>query len=402
MQISLLLISISALFVSAYIANSIDFHLNHAYRLLNGTPLIDGHNDLPMLIRDGYSNHVSSVPLSSGIPRGHTDIPRLRQGHVGGQFWSIYVPCQQLTSTSSSRYSTAVRDAMEQIDTTLRMIQHFPHDFSLALSPAHVRTSFNRGRVASMLGMEGSHMLGDGSLSLLRLYFQLGIRYLTLTHTCHTAFADSANQLPPLHGGLNKPYGTDLIRELNRLGMLVDLAHVSHPTMHDVLSISRAPVIFSHSSAYTLCPIPRNVPDTVLAKLKEKDGVVMVNFYSGFVRCDGQRGTLADVADHIEHIARVAGHEHVGLGADYDGVPTLPVGLEDVSRYPYLMAELLRRGWTDQQVRGVAGENLLRVWEKVERVAQEMQRTSAWEVERDVHLNKTCGSGYDLKLVVQI
>jgi membrane dipeptidase len=229
----------------------------------------------------------------------------------------------------------------------------------------------------------------DGSPAVLRLYYQLGVRYLTLTHGCHTSWADSCGPKEPLHDGINE-FGRQMIAEMNRMGMLVDLSHVSHETMRQVLNHTRAPVIFSHSSAFALCPDPRNVPDDVLARLRETDGVVMVNFYSGFITCDpAERGTAADVADHIEHIVRIAGGEHVGLGADFDGVDRLPVGLDDVASYPNLIAELIRRRMDEKTIAGLLGKNLLRVWRRVEQY-RDSQVNGGLVLEDFQHLEKQC------------
>jgi membrane dipeptidase len=370
-------------------------------RILRQTPLIDGHNDLPWAIRDDHGGELDSVDLSSDTrrltPPLHTDMPRLRQGRVGGQFWSVYVP-------ASMKGAEATIAVMEQIDLTRRMIARYSDRLEFADSADDIVRIHRRGKIASMFGMEGGEAIA-GNLAVLREFRQAGVLYLTLTHGLTTDWADSATDAPR-HGGLS-PFGEEVIREMNRIGMLVDLSHVSAETMHDALNVSTAPVIFSHSSAFALTAHPRNVPDDVLARMRENGGVVMVNFYPGFTSEEvrdwsarraaeearlkalnpGAPQAVSDglvawaaanprpeigidvIADHIEHIGRVAGRAHVGLGSDYDGVPYLPVGLEGVETYPALLVELMRRGWSDSEIAGLAGGNLLRALRQAERVA---------------------------------
>ena len=266
------------------------------------------------------------------------------------------------------------------------MIELYPSHFELALTAADIRRIFASGRIGSLMGMEGGHSI-DASLGTLRMMYGLGVRYMTLTHSCHTSWADSCTPTP-LHGGLTD-FGRKVIAEMNRLGMLVDISHVSPDTMRDVLSVTKAPVIFSHSSALALCSNVRNVPDDVLASTAANGGVVMVNFYSGFVCCQALCN-LTDVADHIEYMASVAGYDHVGIGADYDGVSGLPVGLQDVSTYPALFAELLRRGVSEEDLIKVAGGNLLRVLEATEIVARELQAETLSDEAREVDFARTC------------
>jgi membrane dipeptidase len=350
-----------------------------ARRVLATTPLIDGHNDLPWLI---YANPEAPGDLSSydlrGRAPGHTDIERLRTGMVGAQFWAVYVPPEAVEEG-------AARVLMEVLDLTRRMILLYPEHLQQAFSASDVERIFGAGRVASILGMEGGHAL-ENSLGVLRVIFEMGVRYLTLTHNNTTDWADSATD-EPRHGGLST-FGVEVIREMNRLGMLADLSHASDATMSHVLDVSEAPVIFSHSSARALTDHPRNVPDSILRRMPGNGGLVMVTFVPFFVNDETMRhmesphsvpeeappATLADVADHIDHVRRVAGVDHVGIGSDFDGMPSAPVGLEDVSTYPALFAELSRRGWPEEDLRKLAGENLLRAWREGEAVARRLQR----------------------------
>lgn len=390
--------------VSSASASS-DAELEHARQLLKETILIDGHNDLPWALRtdEHAQGDVSAYDLNKRTP-GHTDLARLREGGVGAQFWSVYVP--------GDLASGSARTQLEQIDLAKRMIERYPATLRFARSAADIRAAHNKGLIASLLGMEGGGVI-ENSLGALRAYYDLGARYLTLTHNTHTDWADSATQLPPRHHGLST-FGEAVVREMNRLGMLVDLSHVSAETMADALRVSRAPVIFSHSSARALVDVPRNVPDDILRKLPANGGVVMVAFVASFVDPEVARVTapayeefiarsqaansedererlyqeiigsmktpetsIARVADHIEHIRAVAGVNHIGIGADYDGNELWPQGLEDVSRYPRLFAELIRRGWSDADLKKLAGENVLRAMERAEAVAAELQRTTA-------------------------
>lgn len=354
-----------------------DPDLAKAYHVLSTTPLIDGHNDLPWRIREETGGDVAAYDLRRETS-GHTDIPRLREGMVGGQFWSVYVPA------SAAATGDAARIQLEEIDIARRMIDAYPEAFELATSSEDVVRIFAEGKIASMLGMEGGHAI-ENSLGALRSFYRLGARYMTLTHSANIDWADSCCEDPEL-GGLS-PFGQEVVREMNRLGMLVDISHVSPATMNDVLDISLAPVIFSHSSAYALTDHVRNVPDAVLRRMPENGGVVMVTFVTVFVsqalkdwsdtpaaeRTGGRPVvTLADVADHIEHVRDVAGIDHVGIGSDFDGA-TVPEGLDDVSLFPALFAELSRRGWTAPELRKLAGENILRAWHRAEEVASRLQ-----------------------------
>ncbi len=380
-------------------------------RVLTGTPLIDGHNDLPWEIRTRFKQDLGQIDLSadtSALPHGPddaplmTDIPRLRAGLVGGQFWSVWIPVE-------IQGPEAVQTTIEQIDLVKRLAARYPADLEMAYTAADVRRIHRAGRIASMIGIEGGHQI-NGSLPVLRQLYALGARYMTLTHVTNTPWADAATDAPTHHG--LTPFGEAVVHEMNRLGMLVDLSHVSPDTMRAALAVSDAPVIFSHSSARALVDHPRNVPDDVLRLVARNGGVVMVNFFPGYVsqqrnQWEADRAaeqarnssppygglyigqperaaaalaawdqahprpvtTLADVADHVEHVARVAGVDHVGLGSDFDGVPDAPVGLDSVDRYPALLAELMRRGWSDADIAKLAGDNVLRVMASAEQVA---------------------------------
>lgn len=337
-----------------------------ALRLMAETPLIDGHNDLPWQMRKRFNNQLSTVNLNT-LSGTHTNIPKIKEGRLAAQFWAAYVPCD-------TQYKDAVRQTLEQIDIVHEMCNKYPDDFMFAASSDDIQKAFKQNKTASLIGVEGGHSL-DSSLGTLRTMYQLGVRYLTLTHSCNTPWADNwrvdTGDDPKEHNGLSA-FGQKLILEMNRIGMLIDLAHVSVDVMNKVLDISEAPVIFSHSSAYTVCPHRRNVPDDVLKRVKEKAGIVMVNFYNDYVTCS-QKANLSDVADHFDYIKKVAGSSIIGFGGDYDGVTRVPEGLEDVSKYPDLVEELLRRGWNDTEVKEALGENLLRVFRKVEEVRDSMK-----------------------------
>ncbi|HVR72422.1 MAG TPA: dipeptidase [Vicinamibacteria bacterium] len=376
-----------------------------ARRLLRDTILIDGHNDLPWEIRTAKAapRDVAAYDLRRTTP-GDTDLARLRAGGVGGQFWSVYVP-------GEDRADGYAKVQLEQIDIARRMIARYPEALAPALTADDVEREFRRGRIASLLGMEGGHAL-ENSLGALRAYHDLGVRYLTLTHNVTLDWADAAND-EARHGGLT-PFGEEVVREMNRLGMLVDLSHTSPETMDDALRVAEAPVIFSHSSARGVCDVPRNVPDGILRRLPANGGVVMITFVAAFVSQEfadaaapmwreyqkrtaavtdaAERArvyeelareirrppvTIGQLADHFDHVRRVAGVDHVGIGADYDGNTDWPAGLEDVSRYPYLFAELIRRGWSDEDLKKVAGANVLRALRAAEAAARRLQAVRA-------------------------
>lgn len=330
--------------------------------------LFDGHNDLPWQIREQAGGSFDRLDIALPQPRLHTDLPRLKTSGLKAQFWSVYVPVEALAVNRS------LSQTLEQIQIVRTMLQRYPDRFELALTADDVERIARSGKIASMIGVEGGHSIED-SLQVLQQLHKLGARYMTLTHTKTLNWADSSAD-KPRSGGL-APFGEDVVREMNRLGMLVDLSHVSIDTMHDALRVSRAPVIFSHSSARAICDHPRNVPDEVLKLLPANGGVVMINFYSGFIarteelkRDRKARGTLATVADHIEHVIKVAGIDHVGIGSDFDGINSVPVGLEDVSKYPALTQELLNRGHKREAIHKVLGGNILRVLREAERVSK--------------------------------
>ncbi|KAI1912375.1 hypothetical protein LOZ53_006210 [Ophidiomyces ophidiicola] len=356
-------------------ATSHDDYRKRAEWILRTTPLIDGHNDLPYFIRKSTKNQIydGKLPFETGLS-GHTDLKRLRQGMLGGQFWSVYTPCPNpLVPIDEPTWS--VRDTLEQIDVTKRLIEKYSGDLQFCDNARCATHAFSKGKIASFLGIEGGHQVGN-SLADLRRVFELGVRYITVTHNCDNAFATAQSTvgagLPDV--GLMKPFGFEFIKEMNRLGMLVDLSHVSHNTMRDTLSVTKAPVIFSHSSAYGLSKHLRNVPDDVLVSVAKNNGVVMVTFVPSFLNVDAPNSTsIDDVVNHIFYIAKVAGWNHVGIGGDYDGIPSLPKGLEDVSTYPALITRVLQKGATTEQVRGLIGDNILRVWAEVEQVAKRLQ-----------------------------
>jgi len=376
--------------------------------VLRTVPLIDGHNDAPWAIRSRTSNQIAGfdfVNTTTLEKPMHTDLTRLREGGVGGQFWSVWVP----TSLDGAE---AVVTVLEQIDLVHRLVEKYPDDLAIALTADDVVAIHGEGRIASLIGVEGGHSI-DSSLAVLRQLYAVGARYMTLSHWSNVPWADAATDAPE-HGGLSD-FGVAVVREMNRLGMLVDLSHVSAEVMNDVLDVSRAPVIFSHSSALALNPHPRNVPDPVLRRVAENGGVVMLNFGSYFLSHEvvernanrkAERARLEELlpgdpkavedamsrwyqsnpvpvvplsvaADHLDHIVEWAGIDHVGLGSDFDGIGSLPEGLEDVSDYPVLLAEMLSRGWSRGDIAKLAGVNVLRVMRETERTAAELQRTES-------------------------
>ena len=401
---ALLLTSASAALAAP--ADPNDPNLPRLRKVLKATPLIDGHNDWPGAIAGDAKDQRWTVDLRRlDTVRYDTDIERLRQGMVGGQFWSVYV-------SANLPPLDQVKRTLEQIDLVKSIARRYPNDFALARTAADVRAAHKAGKIASMIGVEGGGQIAE-SFSVLRTYAALGAGYLTLTHSLTTSWADSATDNPK-HDGLT-PFGVEVVRELNRLNMLVDLSHVSEGTMLDALAASKAPVIFSHSSARALCDHPRNVSDAVLRKVAENGGVVMVAFAPNYIsearRVWGvEQGaqmalynqpplnglyigqpdrakaamehwlqahpepkvTVQMVADHVDHIAKVAGYDHVGLGGDYDGLPALPEGMDGVEAYPPLLLELMKRGWSDENIAKLAGGNILRVMAQAEKVAASM------------------------------
>ncbi len=376
--------------------------IQRARALHDKIPLIDGHNDLPWQYRKVADNALSKIDIAQHQPGLHTDIPRLREGGVGGQFWSVYIP-QALPKGEH------VRATMEQIDVVYNMIRQWPDTFQLSLTADDVEAAFDSGKIGSLIGIEGGHSI-DNSLGALRMFHRLGARYMTLTHFKNVDWADSCTDKPKVDG--LSQFGREVVREMNRLGMLVDLSHVHADTMRAALDTSDAPIVFSHSSARAITGHPRNVPDDVLERVKENDGVVMVSFVPGFVsqqtyehglardaekaRLEAQsdssdesveaglkawdadnpepRATVSDIADHIDRIREKAGIDHIGIGSDFDGITSVPEGLEDVSKYPVLTAELLRREYSEEDILKILGGNILRLMRAVENAATRIQQ----------------------------
>ena len=397
------LIAVLALSILGPAAHA-DPALDHAKEVLAKSILMDGHNDLPWAIRGNAAapGDVAAYDIREHAPAGgQTDIPRLREGRLGAQFWSVYTPPE-----AEGHFA---RTQLEQIEIARQFIARYPDTFTLASTAADIRAAKAAGKIGGMLGAEGGHAIED-SLGALRAYYDLGVRYMTLTHNKHTSWADSAVDESPGHGGLTD-FGEQVVHEMNKLGMLVDLAHTAPDTMRDALRVSEAPVIFSHSNARALCEIPRNVPDDVIKMLAKNGGVLMVSFVAGFVsqaaadvtlpaikdymvRSKGKtpeeqaklyeeiqvelnkkmpKVTVAEVADHIDYIRKLVGVDYIGIGSDFDGNTNWPEGLSDVSMYPNLFAELVRRGWSDEDLAKVAGGNVLRALEQAEAVAKRLQ-----------------------------
>ena len=401
--------------LSPLAAQANDPYLARARAVLRTTPLVDGHNDLPWRIREDtlHPSDIEAYDLRTRTP-GMTDLARLRTGQVGAQFWSVYIPGEPDAPTYARNGKVSsvpgyARAQLEQIALARRMIAKYPDRFLFASSEADVRRAFASHRIGSLLGMEGGHAI-ENSLEVLRAYYDLGARYMTLTHNVTLDWADAALD-SARHGGLT-PFGREVVREMNRLGMLCDLSHVSPGVMSNVLDVTASPVIFSHSGARALVGHARNVPDSILRRLPANGGVVMVPFVTSFVSTTvfdddvamerqvavlrgslagdtvaqrrqlaewrrahpRPRATIKDVADHIDHVRQVAGVDHVGIGSDLDGITETVVGLEDVSTFPALLAELARRGWTDAELRKLAGENVLRVLKRAERVSGALRK----------------------------
>lgn len=370
--------------------------------LLRRHPLVDGHNDLPWEIRRQSGHDFDVLDLSQRLTTTHTDLPRLRDGGVGAQFWSVWVP-------STLADGAAVIQTLEQVDAVHKMVGRYGDQLGFARTADELEAVFATGRIASLMGAEGGHSIGC-SLPVLRMLHVLGVRYVTLTHNDNVPWADSATD-EPVNGGLSA-FGVEVVREMNRIGMLVDLSHVSADTMRDALRVSEVPVMFSHSSARAICDMTRNVPDDVLGTLRDKDGVCMVTFVPEFVSPDAAQwrkeasaaalqvgvkptdhiafgafaveyrkqhikpaATIDHVVAHLQHVRDVAGVDHIGIGGDYDGTEELPLGLDDVSGYPRLFAALADLGWSDQDMAKLAGGNILRVMRDAESGARDLQAT---------------------------
>ena len=362
-QVPILVLSLIALSPNLMPASAQETLTQRIERILSRVPLIDGHNDLPGQIRDIQTpeGDVGLYDLRQ-TTSGDTDIPRLRQGLVGAQFWSVHVNVED---------PAPARQQLEQIDIAHRIFETYPDELEFAGSASDIQRVFGAGKIASLLGIEGGHVI-ENSLGALRAFYRAGVRYMGLTHFSNTDWADSSTD-EVVNDGLS-PFGEEVVREMNRMGMLVDLAHTSPATMSDALNLAEAPVIFSHAGAQALADHPRNVPDSILRRLTENGGVVMQVFYPPYISIDDSVANISDVANHIEHIRTVAGINHVGIGSDFDGIPTYVEGLEDVSTFPALFMELAGRGWTDQELSKLAGENLLRVMRETEAVAMRLQR----------------------------
>ena len=359
-------------------AQTADPLMARALRILKDAPIIDGHNDYPWAVREKGKLDIDAFDLRKPQPALMTDFARMRAGGVGGQFWSVYVPGDIQKASNIS----PVTATLEQIDIVHRMIAKYPDTLELALTADDIVRIQKSGKIASLIGMEGGHSI-DGSLGVLRDMYRLGARYMTLTHNVNLPWADAAMEPPVVHG--LTPQGQDILREMNRLGMLIDLSHVSAEVMRDALKVSTAPVIFSHSNTRAVSDVPRNVPDDILQQVPKNGGIVMVTFVPSFTSQEvadygkkdaeyqkthpAPHATVAQVADHIDHIRKIAGIDHIGIGADFDGIEAVIPGLEDTSKYPNLIVELLKRGYTDAEIMKITNENILRVLRGAEAVA---------------------------------
>jgi len=382
--------------------------LDRVNRLLTDFPVIDGHNDFAMGVRRLLRNDVSKLNFDEDLTQqepwasywaNHVDLPRMKKGKMGGQFWSAYMGC-------GTQFKDAVQLFLEQIDVIRQFVAKYPDDLKFATSVADIEAAWAEGKIASLIGVESGHAIGS-SLSILRTLYNMGARYMTLTHTCNTPWADAAQvesgDLPPRNDGLSE-FGENIVREMQRLGMLVDLSHVSSDTMRQALAVAEAPVIFSHSGARAVCGHPRNVPDDVLQTVTQNGGVVMVNFYACFLidDCRNQDATVQDVVKHINHIRAVAGVDHVGIGGDYNGIDKPPVDLKDVSHYPEVFAALIEDGtyeWTDEELAKLAGLNLIRTFRAAEeyrdiKAAEGALEDNNWIPEIDLGEDTGCNSDF--------
>eukprot|EP00118_Oscarella_pearsei_P027008 m.310649 g.310649 ORF g.310649 m.310649 type:complete len:423 (+) comp53475_c0_seq1:15-1283(+) len=352
--------------------------LERARALMAMHPLVDGHNDFPFQCRSRWDNQLRRFDFND-TDVTHTDLPRLKAGQLAAQFWVSFADCD-------AQFKDATRVFIDQVDVIHRLTEMYSEDMEFVRTASGIEEAFANGRIASLVGVEGGHAI-DSSLGTLRQFYSLGARYMTLTHSCNTPWADSCS-VPPEHDGLTD-FGKEVVLEMNRLGMMVDLSHVSPDVMKDAINVTRAPVIFSHSAAFALCNNSRNVPDDILDLMSDNGGVVMVNFVNEYINCSTE-ASLEQVADHIDYIANRSGVDHVGIGSDYDGVPHLPTGLEDVSKYPYLFAELIRRNYTDEHVAGILGQNLIRVFKKVEQTRDDLKDEFPHEDLISPPINETC------------
>jgi len=382
--------------------------MERVWRVLGEHPVIDGHNDFPMAIRSLFNNDIDQINFDHDLTQeapwntywaNHCDLPRMKKGGMGGQFWSAFISC-------NAQFHDSVQLFMEQVDVIKQLVAKYPDDLMWATSSSDIETAISQGKIASMIGVESGHAIGS-SLAILRSLYELGVRYMTLTHGCNTPWADAAQvesgNFPPRSNGISQ-FGEKVVHEMNRLGMLVDLSHVSSDVMRQVLDTTYAPVIFSHSGARSVCSNPRNVPDDVLERIPEVGGVVMVNFYSCFVidDCREKDATVTDVVKHINHIRRVAGVDHVGLGGDFNGIDQLPVGLEDVSKYPNVFAALIEDEefeWTDEDLGKLAGQNLIRTFREVEEIRDSMtsggfKPDNSWVPVPDLGSDTGCRTDY--------
>ncbi|KAE8445984.1 hypothetical protein EG329_012623 [Mollisiaceae sp. DMI_Dod_QoI] len=373
-----------------------------AIKLMSESPLIDTHVDLPQIIRGLDRNPLSVIPnLATSLP-GHVDIPKMREGHLGGAFFTVWAPCADFVGEDYGPnflgMTEGLRDSLEVLDIIKRMIEQHPEHMQYAHSSADIKSAFHAGKIASLIGMEGTHFLGN-SLSTVRLFAEMGVRYLTLTHTCHSSFAASNGgggyMEPSNHGPGLTDFGKELVGELNRLGVMVDLSHTSDQTMKDAIALSKAPVVWTHAGARAVQDHPRNVPDEVLSLIGDGEGknpgIILSVFYPVFIGPTPETANVSRVADHIEHIASIVGKSHVGIASDFDGMYAGVHGLEDASKYPNLIVELLSRGWNDTEIYGVMGENLMRVMDQVDRVKEQLKddvpSTAIWEKRADLPAN---------------
>lgn len=391
-------------------------HLSHSHaetiakNVLRQQPLIDLHVDLPVVLRFGYKNDISNVDYHGPL-LAHVDLTRLQKGNSGGLFSIAYAQCpnspkgdedEKERNTLFLQPSNAVRDTLEQIDVTHQLVARYSESIALATSPKDILSNFKHGKINHLIGIEGAHLLGN-SLGTLRTFYALGARYLTLTHTCHNAFADTSGSSDnlaamPLHGGLSE-FGKRLVREMNRIGMIIDVSHTSDDTTRQAIQNSEAPVIFTHSGARTINNHTRNVPDDILELISEKSGrdaVIGIPALPSFVALEPERQTVQTVADHVEHIAKLAGKSRVAIGSDFDGFLQKPIeGLEDVSKYANLLTELANRGWSKTELKGLVSGNFLRVFGKIEKIGKDHFRkgtkadTKPWDVRPDLDFPKS-------------